>query len=253
MGGMYQQDHGDNAHNLPEMCVSLFSFCFVSHSHGVADGARLFYTTPQPTTLNAMRQCALHRLFVPSPDGAFDSSAIPVHNSPISQIHSTDHIVIPAGWDSRGKVVVLRNGTLTQSMALGFGARFVFRRRAKNVHVPRKPSKYILVFNVHIPFSRDEHEANPSRAPQQPDDRTCVHAKNYDENYDAPTATHATYSARTQIHLQPTAGLAGSLGASSFSLLAVGLALAQKEGRSSGLRIHEGAGTQPSTPSILGS
>ena len=138
-------------------------------------------------------------------------------------------------------------------MARGLGARFVFRRRAKNVHVPRKPSKYILVFNVHIPFSRDEHAANPSRAPQQPDDRTSVHAKNYDENYDAPTATHATYSARTQIHLQPTAGLAGSLGASSFSLLAVGRALAQKEGRSSGLRIHEGAGTQPSTPSILGS
>ena len=164
MGGMYQQDHGDNAHNLVEMCVSLFSFCFVSHSHGVADGARLFYTTPQPITLNAMRQCALHLLFVPSPDGAFDSSAIPVHNSPISQIHSTDHIVIPAGWDSRGKVVVLRNGTLTQSMALGFGARFVFRRRAKNVHVPRKPSKYILVLMYTFP----SHAMNTKPTPLAP-------------------------------------------------------------------------------------
>ena len=52
---MYQWDRADNAHNLPEMCVSLF---LVSHSHGVADGARVFYTIPQPTTLNVMCQCA---------------------------------------------------------------------------------------------------------------------------------------------------------------------------------------------------
>ena len=149
-------------------------------------------------------------------------------------------------------------------MARGLGARFVFRRcrnrlgqqrrrHTKNVHVPCKPSKYVLVFNVPIPFSCDEHAANPSRAPQQPDARTSVHAKNYDENYDARTATRAIYSARPQIHLQAAAGLADSLGALSFSLLSVGRALAQKEGSSSGLGIHAGAGAQTSTPSILGS
>ena len=94
---------------------------------------------------------------------------------------------------------------------------------------------------------------NPLAPLNSPTPEQAFLAKNYDGNYDAPTATRATYSARPQIHIQPTASLAGSLGASSFSLLAVGRALAHKEGRSSGLRIHVGAGAQTSTPSILGS
>ncbi|KAF8268390.1 hypothetical protein EI94DRAFT_1700281 [Lactarius quietus] len=47
-------------------------------------GASLFYTTPQPTTLNVMRQYALHVLFVPpaaSPDGVMDSTATPKEGS----------------------------------------------------------------------------------------------------------------------------------------------------------------------------
>ena len=88
---------------------------FVSHSHGAADGARLFYTTPQPTTLNVLRQYALHVLFVlPSPDGAFDSTAAPVRNPfPFVNKPNTldcDRIVVPASWDSWGKIVMLRDG-----------------------------------------------------------------------------------------------------------------------------------------------
>ena len=47
------------------------------------------------------------------------------------------------------------------------------------------------------------------------------------KNYDAPTATRAAYSTRPQMHLQLTAGLAGSLVTPSFSLLAVGRVVAQ--------------------------
>ena len=73
----------------------------------VADGASLFYTTPQPTTLNVLRQYALHALSVPPtsiPDGVLDGTAAPVRN-PFPFVHkpnTLDHdgIVVPAGWDS---------------------------------------------------------------------------------------------------------------------------------------------------------
>ena len=115
MGRTHRRDHADTAHNLPKMCVSLFRSFLISH--GVADGASLFYTTPQPTTLNVLRQYTLHVLFVPpapSPDGALDSTAAPVRN-PFPFVHKPntldrDRIVVPAGWDSWGKIVVLRDG-----------------------------------------------------------------------------------------------------------------------------------------------
>ena len=73
----------------------------------VVDGASLFYATPQPTTLNVLRQYALHVLFVPpapSPDGGLESSAAPIRNPfPFVNKLNTldrDRIVVPAGWDS---------------------------------------------------------------------------------------------------------------------------------------------------------
>ena len=48
-----------------------------------SDSASLFYTTPQPTTPNDLRQYALHvRLVPPAPalDGALDSTAAPIRN-----------------------------------------------------------------------------------------------------------------------------------------------------------------------------
>jgi hypothetical protein len=83
----------------------------------VKDGAGLFYTTPQPATLNVLRQYALHTLFVPpapAPDGALDGAAAPARNAfPFSHKPNTldrDRIVVPAGWDSWGKIAVLRDG-----------------------------------------------------------------------------------------------------------------------------------------------
>ena len=94
-GGMYQQDRTDKAHNLPEMCVSLF---YASHSHSIADSTRLFHTTPQPTTLKVMHQYAPHLLFVPSPDGTFDNTSGQFVHKP--NTFDSDRIVVLVGWDS---------------------------------------------------------------------------------------------------------------------------------------------------------
>lgn len=82
------------------------------------DGAGLFYTTPLPNTLQVLRQYALHQLFVPpAPSPAMSATGeapAPIRNPfPFQHKPNTldrDHIVIPAGWDSWGKIAVLRDG-----------------------------------------------------------------------------------------------------------------------------------------------
>src|SRR5882762_7679657 len=83
------------------------------------DGAALFYTTPMPATLQVLRQYALHLLFIPpAPSPASLSSATdapaPIKNPfPFPHKPNTldrDRIVVPAGWDSWGKIGVLREG-----------------------------------------------------------------------------------------------------------------------------------------------
>jgi dynein light intermediate chain 1 len=85
----------------------LFSFLL---STFVPDGTSLFYTTPRPKTLNVLRQYTLCTLFVPpapAPDGAA-RNVFPFSHKPNTLHH--DRIVFPAGWDSRGKIAVLRDG-----------------------------------------------------------------------------------------------------------------------------------------------
>jgi dynein light intermediate chain 1 len=64
-----------------------------------------------------LRQYVLHTLFAPpapAPDGALDGAAAPARN-PFPFLHKPntldrDRIVVPAGWDSWGKIAVLRDG-----------------------------------------------------------------------------------------------------------------------------------------------
>lgn len=84
----------------------------------IIDGAALFYTTPLPANLQVLRQYALHMLFMPpapSPAMASGSEVQPPTRNlfPFTQKPNTldrDRIVVPAGWDSWGKIGVLRDG-----------------------------------------------------------------------------------------------------------------------------------------------
>jgi dynein light intermediate chain 1, cytosolic len=86
--------------------------------HSSKDGAGLFYTTPQPTTLQVLRQYTLHLLFVapaPPPGISTGTEAPTPARNPFPFQHRTntldrDRIVVPAGWDSWGKIAVLRDG-----------------------------------------------------------------------------------------------------------------------------------------------
>lgn len=82
------------------------------------DGASLFYTTTVPSTLQLLRQHALHLLFSPpAPSPGVASGAEPqasIRNIfPFSHKPNTldrDRIVVPVGWDSWGKIAVMRDG-----------------------------------------------------------------------------------------------------------------------------------------------
>ncbi|KAF8339042.1 dynein light intermediate chain-domain-containing protein [Cantharellus anzutake] len=74
-------------------------------------GAALFYTSQQPATLAALRQYILHFLFIPPSPPA--GSPPLKYSFAFSQRPNTldrDRILVPAGWDSWGKIAVLREG-----------------------------------------------------------------------------------------------------------------------------------------------
>ena len=81
------------------------------------DGAALFYTTQQPQTLSVLRQYALHLLFTPpAPSPSFSGNDVPAPaRNPFPFPHrpntlDRDRVLVPAGWDSWGKITVLRDG-----------------------------------------------------------------------------------------------------------------------------------------------
>lgn len=81
------------------------------------DGAGLFYTTQQPQTLSTLRQYVLHLLFAPpAPSAVLGNSDVPIparNTFPFRQrpnILDRDRVLVPAGWDSWGKIAVLREG-----------------------------------------------------------------------------------------------------------------------------------------------
>lgn len=79
----------------------------------------MFYTTPLSSTVQVLRQYALHLLFIPpalSPAGLSSATDAPIPlKNPFPFLHKPntldrDRIVVPAGWDSWGKIAVLRDG-----------------------------------------------------------------------------------------------------------------------------------------------
>jgi hypothetical protein len=127
----------------------------------------------------------------PAPDGALDSTAAPVRNPfPFVQKPNTldrDRIVVPAGWDSWGKIAVLRDGfdakawgeawerDLSSDAGIDLddeaGARKLYaalvQDQGPKVRAPPRPS---LPENTKIIINT----AHPAPSPQQPDARTSL-------------------------------------------------------------------------------
>ncbi len=80
-----------------------------------SDGATLFYTaSTQPQTYTLLRTYLLHRLFtVPPPlSPTSDTLAHPPSRFPFphrANVLDRDAVMVPAGWDSWGKIKVLRD------------------------------------------------------------------------------------------------------------------------------------------------
>ncbi|KAK8844775.1 hypothetical protein IAR55_006625 [Kwoniella newhampshirensis] len=83
----------------------------------LAHGASLFYTaSTQPTAYALLRNYLLHRLYSPPPSTS--TSADPKAHAAISRfpfpyranVLDRDAVMVPAGWDSWGKINVLREG-----------------------------------------------------------------------------------------------------------------------------------------------
>ena len=78
-------------------------------------GAALFYTsTLQPYTFHNLRQYILHRLLATS------SKTYPFQLK--AQVVERDSVLVPAGWDSWGKLRVLREGFDCEAVHQGWDA-----------------------------------------------------------------------------------------------------------------------------------
>lgn len=100
------------------MYDDILSFFFkknISNILYVVDGAALFYTsTRQPYTFHNLRQYLLHRLLTtPTKTYPFNMKA---------QVIERDIVLVPSGWDSWGKLKVLREGFDCEAVNDGWDA-----------------------------------------------------------------------------------------------------------------------------------
>lgn len=167
-------------------------------AYDAVDGASLFYTTQQPSTLQVLRQYALHLLFIPpapSPGLSTGTDApAPVRNPfPFTQKPNTldrDRIVVPAGWDSWGKIAVLREGFDAKGWGEAWerdlesvnedenavGDDEVGARKMYSQLVPDQGYKVWVSFNRRLPFNRLIRFLLAASPPtlQQPNPRTNI-------------------------------------------------------------------------------
>ncbi|KAL5636721.1 hypothetical protein ACGC1H_000627 [Rhizoctonia solani] len=189
-------------------------------------GAALFYTTTQPAVLSVLRSYALHFLFM-APFVQPGETAIPHKNPfPFNTRPNTldrDRIVVPAGWDSWGKIGVLRDGFDAQRwgeawdkdleegvVGGGGGAREMYRVLVGGDEGPKRPPLPTLITTEPDQAFLSKHyealQKDPNRDPRaqfRPDPAT------------AQTAG---------------AGVVGPMGSSSFSLPSVEKAMMDMDG-----------------------
>ncbi|KAJ7246530.1 dynein light intermediate chain-domain-containing protein [Mycena haematopus] len=178
MGGMVRGKGGEWEERTDSIMQVLRTIC-------LKYGAGLFYTTPHPATLLSLRQYALHMLFLPpAPSPAVVSGAeppAPVRNPfPFTQKPNyldRDRIVVPAGWDSWGKITIMRE----EFEARAWGE--AWERDLDSEDEPPTDGAKAL-FSALVP---DQGVKPPALPPlNNPTPEQAFLAKNYDENAKKP-------------------------------------------------------------------
>ncbi|KAH7905536.1 dynein light intermediate chain-domain-containing protein [Hygrophoropsis aurantiaca] len=224
MGGMVKGKGGEWEERTDGVMQVLRTVC-------LKYGASLFYTTQQPGTLQVLRQHALHLLFMPpAPSSLLSSSAgtdapAPARN-PFTFAHrpntlDRDRIVVPAGWDSWGKITVLREGF--DARAWGDAWEADLEDGADTEHGARKMYRSLVL---------DQGAKPPALPPfNSPMPEQNLLAKHYDENAKKPDRDPrgAFRNPGEMPGAGATAGIVGPLGSSSFSLPNVERALSEME------------------------
>ncbi|KAF9006656.1 hypothetical protein BDQ17DRAFT_1389437 [Cyathus striatus] len=188
-------------------------------------GASLFYVTPLPSTLQVLRQHVLHLLFAPpAPSIGMPSEApAPVRNPfPFPYKPNAldrDHVVIPAGWDSWGKIGVLREG---------FDAKMWGEAWEKDLDSEQADEAGAQ--KLYASLVPDQGAKPPPLPPfNSPTPEQAFLAKNYDENA-KKTDRDPRGAFRNPADLAgAAAGIVGPLGSSSFSLPTVERAMMEME------------------------
>ncbi|EKM59739.1 uncharacterized protein PHACADRAFT_250433 [Phanerochaete carnosa HHB-10118-sp] len=189
-------------------------------------GAALFYTTPLPQTLQVLRQYALHLLFAPpAPSPGLSTDAVAPVRNPFPFQHKAntldrDRIVVPAGWDSWGKIVVLREG---------FDAKAWGDAWEYDVEQAEGDQEQTGARKLYISMVPDQGPKPTPLPPfNNPTPEQVFLAKNYDENSKKPDRDpRASFRNPTE---NSSAGVVGPMGSSSFSLPNVEKALTEMEG-----------------------
>ncbi|PIL37380.1 hypothetical protein GSI_01074 [Ganoderma sinense ZZ0214-1] len=219
MGGMVKGKGGEWEERTDSIMQVLRTVC-------LKYGAGLFYTTPQPTTLQVLRQYALHTLFMPpapSPAMAGSEVTAPPRN-PFPFPHKPnaldrDKIVVPAGWDSWGKIGVLREGFDPKLWGEGWENDLDGGDDSDGSKATR------LYANLVPDLSRKPPPLPPLNNPTP---EQVFLAKNYDEN--AKNPNRDPRGAFRNPNETASAGIVGPMGSSSFNLPNVERALTEMEG-----------------------
>ncbi|KAJ7126401.1 dynein light intermediate chain-domain-containing protein [Mycena crocata] len=221
MGGMVRGKGGEWEERTDGVMQVLRTIC-------LKYGAGLFYTTQHSATLQTLRQYALHMLFIPpAPSPAVASGAeapTPVRNPfPFTQKPNyldRDRIIVPAGWDSWGKITIMREEFEARTWSEAWD-------RDLDAEDGQPGDGAIALFSALVP---DQGTKPPPLPPfNNPTPEQAFLAKNYDENAKKPDRDPRGAFRDPADPARAAAGLVGPLGIPSFDLPTVDRVLSEME------------------------